>query len=147
MWKKKYDVLLHGFLNVILIILARYICRSWYLRFGVSAWFMDTGGRDYWVYKEMHARGGRSGFGMGHALRVWIFFLCIIACRIIQVDPNFLWNFVPGVTFDWSMLKHKFNNSCTYLNLFTPIPLLLRLSNSTICFGGKQMFNCNLTWL
>ena len=37
----------------------------------------------------MHARGGRLGFGMGHTVRVWIFFLCMIACRIIQLDPNY----------------------------------------------------------
>ena len=35
-----------------------------------SPWFMDTVGRDYWAYKEMHARGDWPGFGIGLMLRV-----------------------------------------------------------------------------
>ena len=72
---------MHGFVNVILIILGRYIRRSWYLRFGVIC--MVHGCR-----RPSNTRGGRSGFAMGHAVRVWIFFLCMIACRIIQLDPS-----------------------------------------------------------
>ena len=66
-------------------------CWCWYLRFGVFSlvhgysrpWLLGS------LYKETHARGGRSGFGTGHGLRVLIFFLCMIACRSIQLDPKF----------------------------------------------------------
>ena len=47
-------------------------------------WFMVTGDRDYWLYKETHARGVR----MAHTLRVCIFFLCMIARRSMELDSN-----------------------------------------------------------
>ena len=55
-----------------------------------SPWFMDTGGHDYWVYKETHSRGGWSGFRMGHAVRVRIFFQWRITCHTIELDPKIL---------------------------------------------------------
>ena len=35
-----------------------------------SPWFMDTVGRDYWVYREMHASGGWLEFGTGHGVHI-----------------------------------------------------------------------------
>ena len=67
MRKKNYDVLLHGFLNVTLIILARYIFEVCTSDLVSSAWFMDAGCHDSWVYKETNARGG--GWGSGWVMR------------------------------------------------------------------------------
>ena len=48
--RKNCYVLLHCFLNVILIILAIYVRLCWYYDLTLSPLFIDTGGRDYWVH-------------------------------------------------------------------------------------------------
>ena len=44
--QKNYNVLLHSFLNVILIILARYVRHVGTSDLETSPWLMDTGGRN-----------------------------------------------------------------------------------------------------
>ena len=53
--EKNYDVLLHGFLNVILIILARYVHQVGFTDLVPFPWFMDAEGHDYRLYEETHA--------------------------------------------------------------------------------------------
>ena len=59
---------------------------------------MDIGGRDYWLCKEMHTRGGQSGFRMAHTLQVCIFFLCMIAhpkSKTGPLVPEFAVEYLP----------------------------------------------------
>ena len=50
-------------------------------------WFMDTRGREYWLHKEMHAKGRWPGFRHG-SHNMYLLSKCMIARGGMEVDPK-----------------------------------------------------------